>query len=123
MPDQGWLERARIETPEVYDVYVQGMKDSFKTDNIVRREEARAPRKVTIGGQITALIGLVLVLVFAGYLAFLGHPVTAGIVAGLDLVGIIVAFASQRPNQPYRSSSSRQEGNEGEAARGDSAER
>ena len=116
MPDQGWLERARAETPEVYNTYVQGMKDSFKTDNIVRREEARAPRQVTIGGQVTALIGLSLVLALAGYLAFLGYPVTAGIVAALDLVGIIAAFASQRPNQPHRAPRGQANNNEGEDA-------
>lgn len=116
MPDQGWLERARAETPEVYNAYVQGMKDSFKTDNIVRREEAREPRQVTIGGQVTALIGLSLVLALAGYLAFLGYPVTAGIVAALDLVGIIAAFASQRPNQPYWAPRGQANNNEGEDA-------
>lgn len=97
MPDTGWLEHARTALPEVYETYVQGLKDSIKTDNIVRREEARAPRRITTNGQITALIALVIVLVFAGYLAFLGHAVTAGIIAALDLVGIITAFASQRP--------------------------
>lgn len=112
MPDSGWLEHARTSIPEVYDAYVQGMRDSVKTDNIVRREEARAPRQITIGGQITALIGLGLVLVFAGYLAFLGHPVTAGIIAALDLVGIITAFASQRPNQPPSSPPKQPDGND-----------
>lgn len=58
----------------------------------VESAEAQEPFRLARRGQVMAISAVALVLAFSALLAFLGSPAIAGIVAGLDLVGLVVVF-------------------------------
>lgn len=66
----------------------------METDNVVRKEEATSPRVIATSGRGWAFAALVLILLLAAWLAYLGHPNWAGTIAVLDVVGIITAFTN-----------------------------
>lgn len=93
-PDLDEMVRMKRETPELYETYVSALRSQIKSDEIARTAPYTEPAKVVNRGQLFGLIAVVAVLIFCGYLASLGHSVSAGIIAALDLVALASVFAN-----------------------------
>lgn len=99
-PDIEEMKRMKRETPELYRAYVKAINSQIEADFIGRTAPYREPGKIAHRGQLLGFLAVVSVLVFCGYLASLGHIITAGIIATFDLVALAAVFASgNRPKQ------------------------
>lgn len=85
--------KMKKDTPELYRAYIKALNAQIETDKVTRTYPYTEPRKMVLGAQVSGLIAVGMVLIFAGFLAFLGHPVTAGIIAGLDIVALAAVFS------------------------------
>lgn len=93
-PDLDEMERMKRETSELYDAYVDAIRSQIKSDEIARTAPYIEPAKAVNRGQLFGLIAVIAVLIFCGFLAFLGHTISASIIAGLDLVALAGVFAN-----------------------------
>ncbi len=69
----------------------------------IERIETGEPFRLARRGQMLALSVVVLILVFASFLAIIGHPYLAATVVGIDLLGLVIVFItgqSTRPAEP-----------------------
>lgn len=92
-PDHETMIKMKKDTPELYRAYIKALNAQIETDKVTRTYPYTEPRKMVLGAQVSGLIAVGMVLIFAGFLAFLGHPVTAGIIAGLDIVALAAVFS------------------------------
>ena len=81
------------ETPELYDVHVTAIQSQIKADEVARTAPYTEPAKAVGRGQLFGLLMVVATLVFCGYLAYLGHPISATVIAAINLVGLSGVFA------------------------------
>lgn len=93
-PDISEMARMKSETPELYEAYVRAIHSQIEADHVARTAPYFEPTKVARRGQLFGLIAVLSVLVFCGYLAFLGHSVSATIIAAIDLATLAAVFAS-----------------------------
>lgn len=88
------MVQMREETPELYAAYVGAIESQVRVDEETRTLPYTGPLRAILRGQILGLAAVAGVLVFAGYLASLDHPWTAGMVAGFDIVALAAVFAT-----------------------------
>lgn len=93
-PDHDRMVQMRRDTPELYAAYVEAITSQVRADEETRILPYTGPLRTIFRGQVLGLLSVVAVLVFAGYLAYLDHPWTAGMVAGFDIVALAAVFAS-----------------------------
>ncbi|QQU24942.1 hypothetical protein [Corynebacterium ulcerans] len=93
-PDLDEMTRMRKDTPELYQAYVKAINAQIDADHKARTLPYVEPGTIAKRGQIFGLIAVVAVLVFCAYLAFLGHVISASIIAAFDLVALASVFAS-----------------------------
>lgn len=94
-PDHERMVRMRADTPELYEVYVQAIASQLHADEVARTLPYIAPPRAVFRGQVLGLIAVVAVLFFAGYLAYVNHPWTAGLVAGVDIAALASVFVAR----------------------------
>lgn len=93
-PDINDMKEMRKNTPELYRAYVKAVNSQIDADYTARTAPYKEPGKVARRGQYSGLIAVVAVLLFCGYLAFLGHVLSASLIAAFDLVALAAVFAS-----------------------------
>lgn len=95
-PDIEVMAKMKKETPELYDAYVKAIRSQTRADEVARTSPYTEPGRVALRGQVSGLIAVIAVLILAGYLAYLGHPVAGSIIAGIDVVALAAVFAGGR---------------------------
>ncbi len=80
------------EAPEVYEAYVESIMVENRAAETEHIYPFTQPPRIVFRGQVLGLIAVGMVLVLAGYLAFLGHPEWAAGVAVADLVALAGVF-------------------------------
>lgn len=93
-PNREEMVVMREQTPELYALYVNGLQKSIDADFIQRTYPYTEPLKSADKGRWFGLVALLAVLALAGYALHLGHTTFAGIVIGLDLLGLIAVFGN-----------------------------
>lgn len=91
----------RERAPELYDLWLRIAQDRAATGNYVQRAPYEVPERLAQSGRPRALSALVVVLAFCGYLAWLGGPgpYIAGLIAIIDLIGMLSLFFGLRPER------------------------
>lgn len=93
-PDINEMKEMRKNTPELYRAYVKAVNSQIDADYTARTAPYKEPGKVARRGQYLGLIAVVAVLLFCGYLAFLGHVLSASLITAFDLAALAAVFAS-----------------------------
>lgn len=93
-PDREEMKAMREETPELYDVYITGLRKSVEADYIQRIYPYTEPLKNVNSGRKYGLAAFFIVMAVAAYALYLGHEWFAGIIIGLDVVGLIAVFGN-----------------------------
>jgi hypothetical protein len=99
MPSAEQAADLRDRAPEVYQAWIDIARQEADTKAYVQRAQYEVPERLAHTGRPWALVTLVIVLVFCGYIASLGGSgiYVAGIIAGLDLVAMMGLFFGFRP--------------------------
>lgn len=93
-PDRREMALMRAETPELYHLYVDGLRKSVEADFIQRTYPYTEPLKNVMVGRRYGLVVVLAVLVLAGVALVLDHPWFAGVITALDVVGLAAVFGS-----------------------------
>jgi hypothetical protein len=101
MPSVEEAVTLRERAPELYDLWLRIAQDRAATGNYVQRAPYEVPERLAQSGRPRALSALVVVLAFCGYLAWLGGPgpYIAGLIAIVDLIGMLSLFFGLRADQ------------------------
>jgi Glucodextranase, domain N len=104
MPSVAEAVELRERAPELYDLWLRLAAERAATGNYVRRAPYELPERLAHSGRARALSALVLMLVFCGYLAWLGGagPYIAGLLAVADLTAMLSLFFGLRPGRTGR---------------------
>jgi hypothetical protein len=91
----------REQAPELYDLWLKVARDNAATANYVHRAPYEVPERLAQSGRPRALVALIIVLSFCGYLAWLGGPgpYIGGLIAILDLGAMLAIFFGLRPDR------------------------
>jgi len=100
MPSVEEAVALRERAPELYDLWLRIAQERAATGNYVQRAPYQVPERLAQAGRPRALSALVVVLAFCGYLAWLGGPgpYIAGLIAVVDLIGMLSLFFGLRPD-------------------------
>jgi len=100
MPSVEEAVTLRERAPELYDLWLRIAQDRAATGNYVQRAPYEVPERLAQSGRPRALSALVVVLAFCGYLAWLGGPgpYIGGLIAIVDLIGMLSLFFGLRPD-------------------------
>jgi hypothetical protein len=93
MPNADALEKLRKADPKLYKIWVDLVADRVKHDMWMERAPYELPYKLAKRGQSAAIVGLIIVAILCGLAIYLDHPWVAAFLGGVDLVGIVAAFA------------------------------
>lgn len=101
MPAVAEAVALRERAPELYDLWLRIAQDRSATGNYVQRAPYEIPERLAQSGRPRALLALIVVLAFCGYLAWLGGPgpYIAGLIAIADLLAMLSLFFGLRPDQ------------------------
>jgi hypothetical protein len=101
MPAVEEVVALRERAPELYDLWLRIAQERAATGNYVQRAPYEVPERLAQSGRPRALSALVVVLAFCGYLAWLGGPgpYIAGLIAIIDLIGMLSLFFGLRPER------------------------
>jgi hypothetical protein len=99
MPSVDQAVVLREKAPELYDLWLKIAQDKAATGNYVQRAPYEVPERLAQSGRPRALSAMVVLLVFCGYLAWLGGPgpYIGGLIAVVDLVVMLSLFFGLRP--------------------------
>lgn len=92
IPEASQLAAYEAIQPGFADRILRMAESSLAHRQRIERVEAEEPFRLARRGQAFALIVVVVVLVFAAFLAARGHPEIAAIVAGVDLIALVTVF-------------------------------
>lgn len=94
-PDLGEMKRMREYTPELYRAYVKAIDAQIDADHTARTLPYTEPASIAKRGQHFGFLSVMAVLLLRAFLAFLGHIVSASVIAAFDLVALASVFANK----------------------------
>ena len=99
MPSVEQAIALREQAPELYELWLRIARDKAATANYVERAPYEVPERLAQSARPRALLALVVVLSFCGYLAWLGGPgpYIGGLIAIADLGAMFGVFFGLRP--------------------------
>lgn len=99
LPPADQAAQLRDKAPEVYNAWIEIARQKADTEAFVQRAQYDVPASLARTGRPWALVALVVVFVFCGYIASLGGPgiYVAGIIGAIDLVTMLGLFMGARP--------------------------
>jgi hypothetical protein len=101
MPSVEQAIALREQAPELYELWLRIARDKAATANYVERAPYEVPERLAQSARPRALLALVVVLSFCGYLAWLGGPgpYIGGLIAIADLGAMLGVFFGLRPER------------------------
>lgn len=93
-PDHDTMVRMKRDTPELYEVYIEGLRRQVEADHIQRTHPYTEPLKNVVSGRRYGLAAVLAVLVVATVALFLGHPGFATTIIAIDVIALAAVFAS-----------------------------
>lgn len=93
-PNPVRLAELRERAPEVYQAYVNGINKSVEADYIARTAPYTAPIENARSGRRYGLAAVLAAFVLVGLALHYDHPWIAGIIASLNLVGLVTVFGN-----------------------------
>jgi len=92
IPDAELLAKYEDVLPGLAHRIVQMAEREQAHRHAIEQVEVHQPYQLARRGQILAITAIVLVLAFAVFLAAIGSPITAGVLVGIDLLGLVTVF-------------------------------
>lgn len=94
LPDAAELSNLRERDPEAHAVWLRLVEKRAEHDMWMERAPYELPAAVAKRGQMLGLIAVIAVLMLAAYCAYLGHRWLAGILTGIDIIGLAAVFSN-----------------------------
>jgi predicted lipid-binding transport protein (Tim44 family) len=86
------VEELKRRAPEAYDLWIETTRKRVDHDIWRSRKATRQPYLLASWGQWLGLIAVLAVLVLAGFGAYEGHGVVAGVLGAIDIIGLAAVF-------------------------------
>lgn len=100
VPDAEHLKELRADVPEIYDLYVHGLRQSLDDESFRQHAPYEIPAQYARRGQYLGLTAVIITLGIVAFAIWMNAMWLAGIIGTLDLVALAAVFGSDSaPNQ------------------------